>query len=514
MSIKIGVIEFRTEAVHIAIVKTGGKLPKLLDHSTAPIVHPDEDSELDGLTAALDAALAQINTAPAVWMLAVASANSIVRPVKIPFKGKRKVDAALTFELEPNLAIPVEDLLIDYQVIQENKSETEVLMAGVQYATIASQLDILVESGIQIEGIGLDLFGLNALWQQLYGTSKETAAVIHVLSHELSLSIIQNGKPAFVQRLTTTAQKFSESPQSIAREIQNCIRAYRTQGHEDSTVQTIAISGTTLNEAGKALLENELGIPVECHSLIKHFPEIYNVLDFEMDAIDEQVAQPWLKLLGVAQTASGGPFAFHFKSPALPESVSGRSVMQHGLVVACLILLCLAGYIGLTLTRYEKNQQELDRIGEAIWQEYTLAFPQDTAGLQRPDNDVGGVETLKLMDSSTDAFIEAQPKFSSEMFNQPTLLEILNDISSFIPDSKLRIDEIKITPNMSNRKNQDTRSKVSIKGTVNDSNQYIATINSLDHSKFLELIRDSESRVTKGTQETFEIEAYLTRNIS
>ncbi len=125
MSIKIGVIEFRSEAVHIAIVKAGGRLPKLLDHATAPIVHPDDDSELDGLTAALDAALSQLKSAPSVWMLAVASANSIVRQVKIPFKGKRKVDAALTFELEPNLAIPIEELLIDYQIIQENRKFSE-----------------------------------------------------------------------------------------------------------------------------------------------------------------------------------------------------------------------------------------------------------------------------------------------------------------------------------------------------------------------------------------------------
>jgi hypothetical protein len=509
MSMKIGVIEFRTDAVHIAIVKTGGKLPKLIDHAKAPIVNPDDESELDGLTAALDAAVSQINAAPTVWMLAAASSNSIIRPVKVPFKGKRKVDAALTFELEPNLAIPIEELLIDYQVIQENKADTEVLVAGIQLGPIASHLDLLVESGIQIEGVGLDVFGLSAIWQKLYGTPKGTTAVVHVLSSELNVLIIQDGKPAFVQRLMTTPQKFAESPQSISREIQNSIRAFQTQGHGDSTVQKVVLAGTVLNEAGKALLENELGIPVESHSIIKHFPEIYDVLDMGIDSIDEHVAQPWLQLLGVAQTAAGGPFAFHFESPALPQSVSSRSIMQHGLVVACLVLLCLAGYIGLTLVKYEKNQQELDRIGQAIWQEYTLAFPRDTTGLQRPANDIGGAETILLMNDSRDAFIQAQPKFPAKIFSQPSLLKILNEISTHIPDAKLRIDEIKINPSTSNRRDADNRSKIIIEGTVNEPSQFNATIESLNNSEFIELIPDTVNRKSQGTKETFSVEAYL-----
>jgi len=509
MSMKIGVIEFRPDAVHMAVVKTGGKLPQLLDHASAPIVSTEESSDLESKTAALDNAISQISTVATVWMLSVASANSIIRPVTVPFKGKRKVDAALTFELEPHLAIPIEELLIDYQIIQESKTDTDVLVAGVQLQQVATQLDLLEESGIKIEGIGLDLFGLNALWQSLYGSSKGTNVVVQVLSTELNMMIIQNGRPAYAQRLSASPEKFTESPQSIGRDINNVIRTYRTQGHDDISVEKLVVSGTQLNEAGKALLENELDMTVECHSMVKHFPEIYSLLDMDVDNIDEKTAQPWLQLLGVAQTASGGPFSFHFKSPSMPQAVSPRSIIQHALVVGCLLLLCLAGYIGLTLVKYNKNQEQLDRIGAQIWQEYTLAFPRETTGMQRPENDIGGTETINLMNESKDRFIASQPKFSSDIFNQPSLLEVLNEISKHIPDAKLSIDEIRINPTTATRKNKDTRPKIVVKGTVKDPSQFNATINSLNTSPIIELVEDSIKRQSQGAKETFEFEAYL-----
>src|SRR5690606_9664090 len=155
---------------------------------------------------------------PQLYVLCVSCQHSIVRALTIPFKGSRKVAAAVAFELEPYLAVPIEDLVVDHTVIREVEGETEVLAVGVRGDLLHEQVDLLQEAGITVEGITLDVAGLTTLWMTGRKSVSGLHAVLHIRESGGILTVVFNRSIAFYRPLTVPVNRMREDPQAVARE--------------------------------------------------------------------------------------------------------------------------------------------------------------------------------------------------------------------------------------------------------------------------------------------------------
>ena len=89
LSAKIGAIAIAKDAVRIAVVKTGGRLPKVLEMVEAPIPEAEEDLLHDVQVAAAREAVGKLASPPQVYVLSIPVSWSIIRLLTVPFRAKR-----------------------------------------------------------------------------------------------------------------------------------------------------------------------------------------------------------------------------------------------------------------------------------------------------------------------------------------------------------------------------------------------------------------------------------------
>ena len=150
---KIAAIEFVGDEVRVAVVKTGGARPVVLELASSRAEYSEAEEYSEAMVNAVDDALNQLSVRPAAYVLCANSMYSVVRVLTIPFKGRRRVMSAAPFELEPYLAFPIEDLLLDYDIVTEIDGETDVLTLGMRREHLESYLAILAEAGVEVEAV-------------------------------------------------------------------------------------------------------------------------------------------------------------------------------------------------------------------------------------------------------------------------------------------------------------------------------------------------------------------------
>ena len=76
LAARIGAIEFDGDDVRLAVVKTGGKLPKVLEAHSCRARYADPDERPEALSEAVRTVTGQVKSSPSVYVLCVSSAFS------------------------------------------------------------------------------------------------------------------------------------------------------------------------------------------------------------------------------------------------------------------------------------------------------------------------------------------------------------------------------------------------------------------------------------------------------
>lgn len=87
--------------------------------------------------------------------------ESVLRALTIPFVGEDQIRKVIKFEAEGSIhSHNVDDMVVDFHVLQENKSETRVLIAAVPKPPLRTTLQSLERAGIEPVVVSLDTMAL------------------------------------------------------------------------------------------------------------------------------------------------------------------------------------------------------------------------------------------------------------------------------------------------------------------------------------------------------------------
>lgn len=472
LSTRIGVVEFGRDEVRMAVVKTGGKKPVVTAMAAVPL--PDAETgedRFDALVTAAADALAALGNRPPVFVLTADSQYGVVRTLAIPFKGARRVAAAVQFELEPYLAFPIESLVVDHISIRENDGETDVLAVGMRKEPLEEQLAVLQAAGIDPEAISVDAAGLTALW--LTGAApKGLNAVLHVRENGCILTIMQDKTLAFFRNLAVSGEALAANPAAAAREVGNSLRGFMASWKGGGELLSLAVTGVRLGMEESDVFEGSIPCPVSYEDIMERV---------KMPKDKEDPEGRFSAAVGAALGAAGAGNALNFRRDDLAQQGAWRSALVHAVFTACLAAVLVGAAAVYMYTDYRRKQAEVNEIGEEIWTLYTDAFPgsQGAQG-ERPPQDIGGVKSLTLMKTEYDDYSGAGG-FNVELLERPTLLDILKEISERLPPDKVTITDLVIRPTKSKTQ------QVTIIGELNDPVAGRQELEKLSESEMLEV---------------------------
>ncbi len=523
---KIGAVEFDEDEIRLAVVSTGRRVPAIIEARACLAVYPSASQRFEALVAAVAHARSQMKTKPAAWVLCARSDNAIARKLTLPFKGRSKVASAVPFELEPYLAFPIEELAVDYSIVREANGNTEVLAVGVRRTLLEEQIDVLNAAGIAIEGIGLDATGLSSLLHARQNRGNGLSAALHVRGAGSSLVVTLGTSLVFLRHLPLTAAQFRDGPEAAAREVQNTLRAFQASWPEDgATLSELVVTGESLAEFHHPEFEQGLTLPVRHVDLMDGLkgaglaqagapaqpvgPEgpVATPLEQEQEAGEAAGSRvnAWAALVGVSLTAAGGAYGLDFRTGPLAAPAAWSGLTRHIAFSACLALLLVVAYGVYSYVRYQRNQEEITRIGDTIWQYYTEAFPNapEVQG-GRPPADVGGSTTITLMARENENVQKDADLSNVAIFQRPPLPEILKEISICMPDSKVRVTSIRITSTLGRGELQ----SITIEGEVTNPETFDEVMTALKESSLFKQVEDPARRDEAG-KATFSVRAYI-----
>jgi len=513
---RVGAIEFAGDEVRLAVVKTGGRLPKVLELHCRPAVYAAPEERTEALVAAVKLLVKDVKNRPAVFVLCVSSAHSVVRTLTIPFRGARKVAAAARFELEPYLAFPIEDLAVGFSPVLEADGQTDVLAVGIRRAVLEEQLGILNAAGIDPEGVDVDAVGLTGLWRSARPNAKGLHAVLHVRDEGAVVAVVCNKTLAYFRHLSFGVASMLSNPGTVAREVLNSMRAFQAGWRGEGEIATLTVTGNAFSQdssgEARAAFEKQFDIPVTDENLLEAVKAVKLAqsattaavgaisdepsLDIkaESDSVsaDSDLRSPvsglqptnaWEGVIGVALGAAGGGFGMNFRTGVLASKDSLKRVAPHVMVFSCIALLALAG---------------------VAWYYYYARA-----------RNLAGAEDLRARIAELDEQVAALKgqgiNLPAETFSDPPLLDILDEIAAKMPDKKVTVNELKIERSASGENDATGSGRaplpwITIRGEVKDDAVFAQVVEDLRQSTMLKI--EEPDLKLEGGKSTFTMVAH------
>jgi hypothetical protein len=504
LSAKVAAIEFSADEIRVAVVKTGGAHPKVLELHSAPVQVPLSDAWEEGheaLVAAAKSVLAKVKSRPTVYTLCISSAWSVVRQLTIPFKGRRKVAAAVQFELEPYLAFPIDDLSVDYLPVREVDGQSEVLVIGLRREPIEQQMAVLHDAGIVVEGVGVDSIGMTALWRATAGPGSGLHAVLHVRKEGSVVAVAFNKQLAYIRHMPLPAAKYHDTPKAAAREIRNILRVFNAGWGGEDEIESLTITGTEFFDEEEGLFRDEIGLDVEFLNLVSKLKGMdAGAPDGSPQSLNGNTGleERWAAPIGVATTGAGGPFSLNFLTGELAGSGSSRPILIHAAATALLALFAFSLYFGARAMEHRQNVEQIDAVGQQVWDVLTETFPDADASQSRPAGDIGGFKSLEAIEEALETEQNAGQSFTMDTFSKPTFLELLKELATHMPDDKVSLTSVTVGGART--------TQLTIMGDVKSDADFDEVFAGMQSSTLLH-VREDPRRRSVGDKRTFTIEA-------
>ena len=512
VSAKLGAIDFDGDTVRVAIVKTGGRYPSVLEMHEERALYESPEQRHEALAGAVRTVMDRVRTRPAALVLAVSCEWTIMRLLSLPLTGGKRVNAAVPFELEPYLAFPIDDLVVDHTTLRAGGGQTTVLAVGMRRETLAEYLAILEAAEIDVDGVDIDAVGLAALWVAARGKQRGLRAALHVRQQNAILTVIRDKALAYFRMLPTGTSQVQENPKAVARDVLNSLRAFQATWNRDiegdngrEEVAEIAVTGLQLFEEERALFENEVGMPVQFEDLLGHVKGYGKAIAKIGPEGDVPSPNAWSTAIGVAAAAAGEPYSLNFRKDDFQPAAPFRGLRSQVVVAAILAAMLLVGFGAYTYASYSRNTAEARRLGDAIWQEYAATFPEAAKTIPRGDSDTAGAQTYQRMKQEREAWYDQAGSASADMFNRATMLDLLMELSKIMPGDKIDLQEIRITPGRGGAH----PAQIFIKGEASQPSAVDEVEAALRASSLVKMRSNSMVRSSHGVKESFQVSADL-----
>lgn len=386
----------------------------------------------------------------------------IIRQVDVPFRERAKIDKVISYEIEPLVPFPIQDLDICYRILNQEKGSSTLLVYALPRNILDRRTALFEEAGIPLRMITIaSLASANTLFQMGKIHDRGLFIHLHVSPGFSILSIYEKGVLTHLQRLAWSEEAFlkkleritgldaltlsgrlkdispSETDQlqdalksdmlELMPQVRKVLQAYMMRS-QDRSPEAIYLTGSA---SGLSLLtpliEAEFSIPAQIPDPVSHFSH---------DAKDPRELSALHTPLGMA-LMEGGKDAlksvFRRKKFSLSAKLSASKQELRYASLAALFLLTLFAmdlFVGIKTKEYHFTQ--LSKETQSIFQE---TFPG-------AKNVVNELEQMKLRINEVDKQNEI---FKSLFGEKPSPLEILNELSTRISDqTELAIADLTI----------------------------------------------------------------------
>ena len=409
-------IDIQHDAVAAVIVNRGFKGNSVEAHAYIPF--PEKPEGENRLEAALHILVKELDVTECVCASSLPSHHASFRNLRVPFKQEKRIRQILPFELEPTLPFPVEDVIIDYHVIQTAlpDEQTELIAAAYDSKNLAKHLELLAAFGLDPEMVTIGGYPAAVLLCRL-GELPGDAMLVDFGVDVGTLFTLTSGNLRLIRSIPPVSGDISRT-EHLCQNIKRTLYALEESGELDYRPESIYITGP---ETGNNGIENKfsgmLNIPVRKTSLVRDVDAGIN--EIPMDGwvphrMDNALALALLKSIGVKGiNFRKGPFAIRKRWAEYK-----KNIVTSGALAGALLLIMLT-YVFVDFYTQNARLAALKAETEGI---FRSTFPEVTRIVDPQSQMAQKIKELRI-----------SSLLPSEAGVKPLIIDILNEISQRIP---------------------------------------------------------------------------------
>lgn len=154
--------------------------------------------------------------------LGIANQKVIVRPMDLPYMPADELESAVKYQVQEFIPIPIDDAIVDYEVVDEYMTGEEermqtVLLAAAHREMIQAFMDAVLGAGLHPEAIELKAFAIaRSLVKKEYqfleeeGEAPGSICLINIGAGICNICVVKEGTPRFVRMLMRGGDFFTK----------------------------------------------------------------------------------------------------------------------------------------------------------------------------------------------------------------------------------------------------------------------------------------------------------------
>jgi type IV pilus assembly protein PilM len=204
----------------------GGHQSQVLTHAalqTLPegLVAEGEVIDVGGLAGQLKSFWKRAGFRSRRVLLGVANQKIVVRAMEFPLIDDKELRAAIEFQAQEAIPIPVEEAVLDYQVMntytaEDGSTRQRILLVAAQRDMVRQFVEVARKANLQVDGIDLQAFALARALAEPHDLSAEApvpgaVAMVNIGSGVTNLVVVQNDAPQFTRVISLGSESMIET---------------------------------------------------------------------------------------------------------------------------------------------------------------------------------------------------------------------------------------------------------------------------------------------------------------
>lgn len=246
-------LDIGADAVRVVELASGRQGLRLVDFSCREIKKKEGESEKESLSRTLKELFGEKKIKEERIVSALPLTSVVVRNITFPFREKGKIEKTIKFEAEPYLPFPVEEAIIDFQIIGEAKGNgAEVLMIAVDKKRVREHLEILGEAGIEPAIISLDASAIFNAYSLGKNGAEKMVALVDLGADKTTVAVVSESKLSFIRGFPQGSKNFISS---LGKEEKVSDKEMEGEGGESEFAEDEKGAGDILRRAFEPLLK-------------------------------------------------------------------------------------------------------------------------------------------------------------------------------------------------------------------------------------------------------------------
>ncbi|MFZ4734881.1 MAG: type IV pilus assembly protein PilM [Bradymonadia bacterium] len=230
-------LDIGTSSIKLVQLKESKKGIQLASFSMAPL--PSE-AIVDGAVMNSGAVVDTIQAMVAAQKLknrqcaiSISGHSVIIKKISLPAMTPEELDESIKWEAEQYIPFDVNDVYIDYQILQTRpeQGQMDVLLVAAKKEMVDEYANVVREAGLEPVVVGIDCLTIQQCFELNYGYPPgETIVLINTGASTININVVANGITTFTRDIAMGGNQFTEEIQKQLNVSYDEAEAYKLGG--------------------------------------------------------------------------------------------------------------------------------------------------------------------------------------------------------------------------------------------------------------------------------------------